>query len=653
METLCGPRVEEGLKTLSPAQRAVVTHRGGPLLVVAGAGSGKTRALTYRTAYLVETGIAPEQILISTFTNKAAQEFRERLTLLLGEGVNRLRMGTLHATGAKILRTFGELAHYPTKFPIYTRSDSNRLLKRVIAECGFDKEALTLKTLGNEISRYKEKLITPDEAIITAKSKSDFDLDIAKAYAAYQKFLTIEQAMDFDDLIMKTVQLLQQYPDVRRRLGLEYLLVDEFQDTDHAQFSMIKLLLGPEQNLTAVGDIDQAIYSFRGADHQIMCNFTKHFPTATVHSLGKNYRCSKKIVSAAAKVIEQNEDRIVHELSTDNPDGESIILMKVQNETDEAARVTTKIKTIQRLTGCSYSEIAVLYRTNWQSQAIEDHFIRAGIPYHIVGARFFDRREILDVMSYLRVIENENDSAAWHEILTKPERKISETAMKHITEMMVETDQPLAALIKDPSQLPIMPKQRVALSAQLTLVNSLRAIADRETLPRLISMTMEITGIKAFYKEKESGETLARGASGLDNLNRLLALTTDNYAGIATETLPELLQYASLLSDERDDADGVQMMTLHASKGTEYRVVFLLGVEEDLIPHQRAKCAPDTASAIEEERRLFYVGMTRAKHLLFFTLADRRNDYSQRPVACRYSRFLESIPANLMVTPDL
>jgi DNA helicase-2/ATP-dependent DNA helicase PcrA len=639
--------MEDRLKCLSPEQKAVVTHRTGPLLVVAGAGSGKTRALTYRAAYLVDTGVAPEQILISTFTNRATREFKERLELLLGDNVNRLALGTLHGTGCKILRTYGELAGFDPKFPIYDSRDSFNVAKKVAVQLGIEKEVMTARAIVDGVCRYKEKLINPNRAKYEATS--DYDRLLADAYECYQTLMEAESAMDFGDLIKNTVYLLEQFPKVRERLGLEYLLVDEFQDTDHSQFTMVKALMGPARNLTAVGDIDQAIYSFRGADHRIMCDFKTYFPDAVVQSLGKNYRCSNTIVSAAAEVIEKNENRIIHDLCTDNPWGESITFVTVRDEREEAAVVVSGIITAHKSFGIPLGEIAVLYRTNIQSQAMEEELLYARIPYHVVGARFFERKEILDVLCYLRVLDNENDSAAWHDLLTRPKKRISDTALKHMATMMTETGLSLAELVKDPESLPITEKQKTALRAITAQVALVRSLMGNETLPQVVHKILIMAGIKEFYKERESAESSAKGTNALDNLNRLLTIIANGYGGIAIEALPDFLDFASLLSDEQDQAEGVQLMTLHAAKGTEFQAVFLLGVEEDSIPHWRAKNSPDPHSAIEEERRLFYVGMTRAKKRLYLTNARNRKNLQQQQITCSPSRFLKDIPSALMV----
>jgi DNA helicase-2/ATP-dependent DNA helicase PcrA len=638
------------LDTLSEEQRKVVIHTGGPLLVVAGAGSGKTRALTYRTAYLVWNGVPPESILVSTFTNRATREFKERLHGLLGDDAGRLRIGTLHATGARILRQYGSALGLDPRFPIYDARDSLKVVKRAAAELEISKDLIAPPVIMDAICRYKERLISPIQA--TYSADGDYEDLIAHTYERYQEILDTEGAVDFGDLIMKTVWLLEDYPDLAETLDFRHVLVDEFQDTDTAQFKMVRLLIGYEDgdNLTVVGDIDQAIYSFRGADHQIMCNFTQTFPNATVHSLGKNYRCSGMVVGAAAAVIVKNENRIIHDLTTDNPLGEPIIFMSVMNETDEAIALVRQIRAVQHVLKVPLDEIAVLYRTNIASLPIEHQLLNARIPYHVHGHRFFERREILDVMSYLRVINNPEDSAAWHDLLTKTKRKISDTAMKHIETVMRQTGQPLSELIRTTDSLPITAKQKIAITLLTGQIVILRSLVDKETLPGLIHKLLTIEGIIDHYQEKEGEGQKTRGVSAVDNLQRLVSLLSNSYPGIASEALPEFIGYASLMSDdESDGVEGVQLMTLHAAKGTEYQVVFLVGVEEDNLPHWRSKSAADATAAIEEERRLFYVGMTRAKQLLHLTQARTRRTLNNREVVCVPSRFLSEIPSTHLV----
>lgn len=650
MEKLCGPvKDPEYMTWLSPEQWAVCLHTNGPLLIVAGAGSGKTRALTHRAAYLVHRGVAPERILISTFTNRATREFKGRLYSLLGDSYCRLNIGTLHATGAKILRDYANVLGYSSRFPIYDTRDSYAVIRKVMKEQKIDKGYLTVGTIASAISRYKENLLTPNKAIDWAMNGEEEEWLLAHLYWHYQGILMAESAMDFGDLIMNTVNLLRYHPEVRAQIGMDYLLVDEFQDTDFAQFNMIQLLLDENKNLTAVGDIDQAIYSFRGADHQIMCDFKEHFPNAVIQPLGKNYRCSRNIVAAAASVIEQNKNRIVHELSTDNAPGEPIVYMPVADEYEEALQIVNRIRAAQHVLGVSLNEIAVLYRTNIQSQPIEEALLNARIPYHVIGLRFFERREVLDVMSYLRVIYNPDDSGAWRDLLTKPKGKISKTAMDAIEEYSSINGITLSEAIANFEKVSITSKQKVALTTLLTRISEYREKLGKVTLPELTYSIMIWGEIKAYYQTLETEEQMRKGSSALDNLSHLVQMT-GVYPNPAAESLPEFLQYASLMTDVNDEqTEGVQLLTLHAAKGTEYTVVTLAGVEEDILPHWRAKNDPtDSEAAIEEERRLFYVGMTRAKELLYITSVRYRKVFGKSQVCCP-SRFLNDLPSNLMV----
>lgn len=612
--------------------------------------SGKTRALTYRTAALVEKGTPPESIIVSTFTNRATREFRDRLELLLGDRASRLNLGTLHSTGAKILRSYGDLVGYNPAFTIYDSRDSVTLMKKVAAELSISKDLITARDLLDGVSRYKEKLLSPCDALIEAKGKHDLDQLLAKAYDRYQEKLVEEGAMDFGDLVSNTVHLLQQYPGIRERIGAEHLLVDEFQDTDYAQFTMVRLLLSPAQNITAVGDIDQAIYSFRGADHTIMCNFQNYFPNAVIQSLGKNYRCSRTIVEASASVIRHNKNRITHNLVTDNPVGEPVIFITALDEIDESVKVSQQIVDAQNRLQIPLSQIAILYRTNIQSLQLEEQLLKSRIPYHVVGSRFFERKEIVDVLTYLRMVDNIEDSTAVEDFLNNPKKKLSAKSRAALESASKTEGKSLYSLMGDPSVVAATPKEKKKMLVLHHMLTQLVDKASKETLPELVKWLLIDFGIKSYYLDKESKESQARGTSAVDNLSRLYTMISNQYEGIAKEEIPELLHHADLMSDETaDSTDGVQLMTLHAAKGTEYQVVFLVGAEENIIPHWRAlRDIMNSTNAVEEERRLFYVGMTRAKKLLYIIHARNRK-LRDREIVCYPSRFLKEIPTILTV----
>jgi DNA helicase-2/ATP-dependent DNA helicase PcrA len=639
---------ESVLSRLSDAQKAAVYHPGGPLLVVSGAGSGKTRALTFRAARLVNSGVEPERILVSTFTNRAANEFRHRLEKILGPSVARLNMGTLHSTGARILRMFGGEAGFNPEFRIFDPRDCYRTLYTALRDLDIPEARLSANYAYEQITRYKEQLQTPDDAIENAADSFNVtDREVAQVYQRYSELLLEAGAMDFGDLVGNTVRLLERVPTVRDKTGLQHLLVDEFQDTDPAQFKMLQLLLCPDRNLTAVGDVDQAIYRFRGADHRIMLNFEKHFPGARTVTLGQNYRSTKTIVSAAEQVIIQNTGRIKHSIWTDNGEGYPIIVSQMGDEIEEAAEVANQIERVKQELGLEYKDIAVLYRTNIQSQPLEHQFLQQQIPYQVVGSRFFDRKEIRDVVSYLRVMHQPNNPLTVEEAVNRPRRILSNESWQAILDLRRQNPAELMTYLRNPESLPILPKEKRALGKWIAMIAGFFKFGRQATLLELTHEILDVSGVREYHTKRDTDEKKATGTSAVDNLDRLLEIMEQHFSGQAAEVLPEFIEYVDLMSDDGVDApvNGVQLMTLHSAKGTEYPVVFMVGVEEKMLPFWRAlQDYEHPLEALEEERRLMYVGMTRAKTVLYMFHVASRRIRSGQTVRCAPSRFIGEIP---------
>lgn len=634
---------------LSPAQREAVEHVGGPLLVLSGAGSGKTRTLTYRSAWLVRHGVPARSILVTTFTNRAANEFRHRLEGLLGSVAYDLHTGTLHSSGSRILRQYGHLGGFDPKFAIYDVRDSYRLLHQSAGILEIDKEKLSMAVAYEAITRYKEQLKTVEQVKEEARfSANPLARQLAAMYEQYQALLNEKGAMDFGDLVMNCVTLLQRAPEVAKRLNYRELLVDEFQDTDPAQFTMLRLLLQAGGNLTAVGDLDQAVYAFRGADHRIMLGFQEYFPNARIISLGQNYRSTRIIVAAAACVISRNQKRIPHDLWSERELGERLYTARLSDEIDEGVKIVREIQHLKKTRNLSYRDFAIIYRVNSQSASLEEQLMHAQIPYHVVGQPFFDRKEVRDVMLWLKTVGMPEDSASLEELLNRPARRVSNPSLSVLTERRRTKGQSLWEVLKEIEFIQIKPKEKQQLAQLRDQILDLRHQAASLTLPDLARRVLDTTGLREHYEKQETEAKARQGTSALGNIERFLQIAEDHFGGPALETLPELVAYAATMSQdgETSDQDAVQLMTIHAAKGSEFPVVFVAGCEERLLPHYRALNDPENRDdAIEEERRLFYVALTRAKDLLYLSwCAKRRIGDKQERSNCAYSRFLDDVP---------
>jgi DNA helicase-2/ATP-dependent DNA helicase PcrA len=631
---------------LNPPQAEAAFHEGGPLLVLAGAGSGKTRVLTHRIAYLVrERGVAPWSILAITFTNKAAGEMRERLGVLVGPQARDLWAGTFHSMCARLLRREGEVAGYPRDFTIYDQADQLRLLKACFDDVGVDQKQVPPKGVLNRISDAKNRLKTPDD--VQTEAISFADERIADLYRRYQDRLRAAGAMDFDDILMVTVQILESDAAVRARYQgrFEHVLVDEYQDTNHAQYRLVRVLGEPQKNICVVGDDDQGIYSWRGADVANILDFQRDYPGATVVSLEQNYRSTGIILRAANAVVHHNTKRLSKELWTDSGDGDPIRLVTCRDEREEAMIVAGEVDRALDA-GEALAEIAVFYRTNAQSRAVEDTLVRRGVPYQVIGGpRFYERAEVKDLMSYLRTVVNPSDEMAVARLLGAPKRGIGPGCVEKLRSFAEEQGLPLADAIAHGEMISgLSTKQRKELAETADLLALLRNLdSTAHTVSHIVEAALDGSGIRASFEAERTFESQGR----LDTLRELVAVAGD-YQGRSDEpSLTGFLEEISLYADADDisEATGqVTLMTIHNAKGLEFDNVVIIGMEEGLFPHQRSMESPD---ALEEERRLFYVGITRARKRLVLAHADTRALFGGRDYRMP-SRFLREIPADTL-----
>ncbi|WP_375167318.1 DNA helicase PcrA [Corynebacterium silvaticum] len=671
---------------LNPQQQQAVEHSGSPLLIVAGAGSGKTAVLTRRIAYLMcIRGVQPGQILAITFTNKAAAEMRERVAHLVGPIASRMWVSTFHSTCVRILREQAQLvAGLNTNFTIYDSDDSKRLLAMISKDMNLDIKKFTPRLLGAGISNLKNELISPDTAVAEAEStKNPYETTVAAVYVEYQRRLRQANAVDFDDLIGETVRIFQEHPQVTEyyRRRFRHVLIDEYQDTNHAQYALIHELVGKgptASELCVVGDSDQSIYAFRGATIRNIEEFERDYPDATTVLLEQNYRSTQTILNAANSVISQNENRRKKKLWTALGSGEPIAGYVADNEHDEARFIAQEIDALADK-GVDYSDMAIMYRTNNSSRAVEDVFMRSGIPYKIVGGtRFYERKEIRDVIAYLRLLDNPEDTVSLRRIINTPRRGIGDKAVAFLTlhseNQGVSFQQALIDAAAGQVSL-LGARGRNAISGFVDMMAGLRAgaaesvneITGMPDIGDVISQILDITGYKAELEKSNDPQDGAR----LDNLNELVSVAREfsseaanqvAYAKMDSGELEDLggqgepepgslqafLERVSLVADADQIPDNEQglvtLMTLHTAKGLEFPVVFLMGWEDGQFPHLRALGDP---KELAEERRLAYVGITRARKTLYITRAMLRSSWGN-PVTNPASRFLTEIPEELL-----
>lgn len=634
----------ERFQGLNPMQREAVEHMEGPLLIMAGAGSGKTRVLTCRIANLLAHGVRPWQILAITFTNKAAAEMRDRVDRMIGEGAKDVWLSTFHSFCAKVLRREIESTGlYKQNFVIYDATDTKTLIKRCLKELNLDEKQFAPASVQAAISNAKNQLMGP--SAYEKASATFFEKKVAEIYKLYSKKLKDNNAMDFDDLLMVTVRIFEDYEEILMKYQnrFHYILVDEYQDTNGAQYRITKLLAEQRRNLCVVGDADQSIYGWRGADMRNIMDFEKDYPDARVIKLEQNYRSTKHILAAANEVIVHNMNRKPKKLWTENPQGEKISLYQASDERDEAYFVASTIQKQKALFNASYGDMAVLYRTNAQSRIIEEGLMKAGIPYTMVGGlKFYDRKEVKDILAYLRVIFNPFDTVSLLRIINVPKRGLGTTSLGRLNEYAAANDLSLFDVISNPDMLDEIQGITGRVKKPLEDFSSMifEFIGQLGTMPldELLTKLMEDSG---YIKELEA-EKNPENESRLENLKEFVGVAKDFMKNEEEPTLENFLSQVSLVSDldnsELED-DRVTLMTLHAAKGLEFPTVFLVGMEEGIFPHSRTLMEPEE---LEEERRACYVGITRAQRKLFLTYAGMRSLYGHTSMNPP-SRFLEEI----------
>ena len=645
---------------LNPQQISAVTHAGSPLLVVAGAGSGKTRVLTRRIAYLMAArNVAPHQILAITFTNKAAGEMKMRVAELVGERAKSMMVSTFHSACVRMLRTDATVLGYKNSFTIYDQSDSQRLAAIVMNDLKMDTKRYAPRAVSAAISNAKNELMGPADYQQTVKNH--FEEVVAEVFAQYQKRLKTANSMDFDDLIMNMVAVLQREPNVRNkyRSRFRHILVDEYQDTNHAQYQLISELVGKpgdgyeQAELCVVGDADQSIYAFRGATIRNILQFEEDYPDANTILLEQNYRSTQNILSAANAVIANNEDRKAKNLWSDSGSGPKIIGYIADSEHDEAEFVISEIVRLKKEQLSNPGETAIFYRTNAQSRVFEEVFLRVGIPYKVVGGvRFYERKEVKDILAYLRVIENDSDEVSLRRIINTPKRGIGDRALDQLDTWRNQNQLSLWQGLTEVRQIPDFPARSIAAIVEFVeLIKSFQVLNEAKARPSVItSAVLEQSGLLSELSNSKDPQDEVR----VENLQEFVSVATDfetmQFSEGITPTLGEFLEQISLVADadeipEGDDHGGVvTMMTLHTAKGLEFPTVFLTGMEEGVFPHNRAIGEKDE---LEEERRLAYVGLTRAQRNLYVSRSQYRSVWGA-PNYNPASRFLQEIPEELI-----
>src|SRR5438552_3366191 len=630
---------EQYLADLNPAQREAVLTTEGPLLVIAGAGSGKTRVLTYRVAHLINAvSVKPNEILAITFTNKAAGEMRERLEKLLGRSGRGLWILTFHAACGRILRREAQRLGYRSNFTIYDQADQIRLVKQCLEELERDPKRFTPRGVHNQISDAKNQLVHPDD--YAARVQSFYDQTVADAYQVYQRRLFASNAVDFDDLLMLTVDVLERFPEAREKWqkAFRYILVDEYQDTNHAQYRLLQLLSQPDMNVCAVGDPDQSIFAFRGADITNILDFERDFPGTRTIALEQKYRSTNSILDAANHVITNNRERKPKELWSELGDGDPVRVVEVEDEHAEARFVAAGIASLVE-EGFSGDEIAVFYRTKAQSRVLEDVLVRQGVAYQVIGGpRFYERAEIKDAIAYLQAIDNPYDAVSLQRIANKPRRGIGDSSLARLQTWADAQGRSLWEATEFAEEAGVGAAPLRAVQQFRTLMQSLQSGALELSVSELVERTLERSG----YLEALEAERTIEAQGRIENLQELVGVAREYQENADEPSLSHFLQEISLYSDQdaiREQESLVTLMTLHNAKGLEFRAVYLIGMEEGIFPHARSI----EEQGIEEERRLCYVGMTRAKEQLTLTHAASRSLWGARGYNLP-SRFLDELP---------
>lgn len=633
---------------LNPQQAKAVINTEGPMLIMAGAGSGKTKVLTCRVANLLQKGVRPYRILAITFTNKAAAEMRERVNNMSGPAAKDVWLFTFHAFCARFLRMeIDKLPGYGGNFAIYDTADSQNLIKQILKEMNLDDKRFQPSGILSRISNAKNAL---QDAAAFARQAGDFyEQKVADIYSRYEQKLQLNNALDFDDLLMLSIKLLQKNKEVREKYQdrFDYLLVDEYQDTNHAQYLLTKFLAAKHRNICVVGDADQSIYGWRGADIQNILDFEKDYPDAKVIKLEQNYRSTQIILDAANAVIENNTGRKPKNLWTENKSGADIIYFQAVDERDEARFVIEQLQNLQRIENKKLGDMAILYRTNTQSRIFEEMLIKSGISYNMVGGlKFYERKEIKDIIAYLRVIFNPADSLSLLRIINVPKRGIGDASLAKIQAYAAANNVSLFEAVSNAAAIDGLSSRFVSKLDDLAgIIFELMNLANEAPVEDLIDRVLRDTG----YLEELENERTPQAQSRIDNLHELISVAQEFAASEEENNLENFLAHVALVSDIDDTElgeDAITLMTLHSSKGLEFPVVFLVGMEEGLFPHARTLM---DETEIEEERRLCYVGITRAKEKLFLSSTKMRTIYGNT-VTYPPSRFLQEIPARLVKT---
>ncbi len=641
--------MQEKLKELNDKQYEAVVKTEGPCLVIAGAGSGKTKVLTYKIAYLMsEKNVLPWNIIAITFTNKAANEMKERIANLVGDVARDLWMGTFHSICVRILRKFIDRIGFDSSFIIFDTSDQKTLVKQCMKELQIDDKTFSDRGILSEISNAKNEMLDPEQ--YTMRAGTDFRKGkIATVYELYQKKLKENNAIDFDDIINYTIRILLENPDVLEYYAnkFKYVLVDEYQDTNKSQFTLITLFASIHGNITVVGDNDQSVYSFRGADITNILNFEKDFPGTQIIKLEQNYRCTGNILKIANEVIKNNEVKYEKKLWTENEEGELPKVYLADNEYDEGTYIVEQIEHLKRNQYYKYSDFAVLYRMNTQSRAIEDILRRENVPYRIIGGlKFYERKEIKDIIAYLRLIQNTSDNLSLNRIINEPKRGIGKTSLENIAEIAIQYNISMYEVIKNANQYGL---NRVYLNSRefIDTMEVLISKKDELSISKLIELTLNKTG----YTKALENENTVEADNRIANLEEFLTVAIEFEEEFADNKLSDFLEGITLSSDldnSEEEVDSVTLMTLHSAKGLEFPVVFLVGMEEGIFPGYQSIQEP---KELEEERRLCYVGITRAKENLFLTCAKQRTVFGS--TSCNMiSRFLNEIPEEMLDGAD-
>lgn len=639
------------LENLNKAQLEAVTHTEGPLLILAGAGSGKTRVITHRIAHLIEKGVRPWNIFAVTFTNKAAEEMRNRVMKIVGPSGNSVFVKTFHSAAVYILRRFGEHAGIPRNFTIYDSGDQEDVIKKILVEMRLDPKKVKPSMVASRISGIKDSEAFIEGTDISLMLPDYFSFDFGEVFTKYHSRMAENNALDFNDLLIKTVELLRKSPHVLSELQRmwQYFMIDEYQDTNYSQYLIAKYLSSSSKNICVVGDDDQSIYSWRGADIRNILNFEKDYEGARSITLEENYRSTKQIIEAASTVIKNNENRKEKNVRAFRGDGEPVVWCLTNNEYGEGEFIVNTIQSLKSREGKKNREFAIFYRTNAQSRIFEDFLRRENVPYRIVGGlKFYDRKEVKDILAYLKFLVNRNDSVSLFRVINVPARGIGKATQEKISDIASSSGVREWQVIEDSL---LTGKQPKGLDDFRNIIMNLAAEMKNVPSALPLSKFMKLVVDKSGYRENLVEENTIDSKSRLDNLDELLNSIYEYELRFPDATPEQFIQDISLytseenpVNDEEDRTNCVTLMTVHNAKGLEFPVVFLTGLEEDTFPH---KLCVDTDEAVEEERRLCYVGITRAMDRIFLTSAELRRSYLG-PEYKRYSRFIEEIPQNML-----